>query len=167
MFESPLESEAKLSRGRSIKIVAITAAVFAVLLAVFLYLNHRYESKATIESEPYRAGSPEFDSYLKFVELEQQDPQGSENLLGQIIVVANAILHNRGDKTLNHVEVRAVVYDAAGNEIAERTARPVPRVRRQLAPGESMLVRVNVDSIPAGSVPAAAQVVLTGLRFKP
>ena len=166
MFESSLESEAQISRGRSIKIVSVTAAVFVVLLAGFLYFNHRQESQERIESEPYRAGTPEFDSYLKFIEVEQRDPQGSENLLGQVIVVANAVLHNRGDKTLSQIEVRAVVYDSADNEIADRKARPVPKTRAQLAQGESMLVRVNVDNVPAGSDPARAQVVLNGLRLK-
>lgn len=166
MFESPMESETKTSRRRSTKIVGITAAVFIVIVGAAIYLNHQRASETQIESEPYRAGSAEFDSYLPFVEIEQQEPQGSENMLGQVIVVARAILHNRGPRTLTQIEVRAAVYDAAGKEIGQRVARPVPRTRSQLGPGESMLVQVNVDSLAAGADPTAATVWLQGLRFQ-
>jgi hypothetical protein len=166
MFESPIESETKTSRSRSTKIVGVTAAVFVVIIGGAIYLNHQRASETQIESEPYRAGSAEFDAYLPFIDIEQQEPQGSENMLGQVIVVARAILHNRGQQTLTQIEVRAVVYDAASNKIGQRVARPVPRVRSQLGPGESMLVQVNVDSLAAGADPAAATVLLQGLRFQ-
>jgi flagellar basal body-associated protein FliL len=166
MFESPLEADAKTSRSRSIMIVAITAAVFIAIIAGVFYVNHHKQSGARVESEPYRPGSPPFDSYAKFIDIEQQEPQGSENMLRQVIVVARAILQNRGDKTLTQIEVRAVVYDQAGNAVADRKALPVPKVRSQLGPGESMLVQVNVDSVPAGANPSAAIVLLSGLRLK-
>ncbi|MBI3951776.1 MAG: hypothetical protein HY314_15110 [Acidobacteria bacterium] len=166
MFESPLESEAKASRSRSVMIVAITAAVFVAIIAAALYVGHQRRSQVGTDSEPYRAGSPEFESYKSSIEIEQQEHQGSENMLGQVIVVARAILRNRGDRTLSLVEVRAVVYDGVAKEIADRTARPIPKVRPQLGPGESMLVQVNVDDVPAGTNPVAAVVQLHGLRFK-
>lgn len=166
MFESPLEFDAKASRRRSRWIVGITALVFTGIIGGAIYLNHRRASEIQLESEPYRAGSAEYDAYRPFIEIEQQEPQGSENLLGQVIVVARAVVHNRGQRTLSQLEVRAIVYDAAGREIGQRIARPVPRVRSKLGPGESMLVQVNVDSLVAGADPAAATVVLNGLRLQ-
>lgn len=166
MFESPLESEAKTLRSRSIKIVGITAVVFVLIIGAVLYVSQQGGSGWSPGLEPYRAGSPEFDSYQQFIEIEQRDPQGSENLLGQMIVVGRAILRNQGHRTLTQVEVRAVVYDAAGKELADRLALPVPRVRKQLEPGEAMLVQVNVDTVPAGANPTAVTVFLNGLRFK-
>jgi hypothetical protein len=166
MFEQSLESQKKNSRGRLIKIVGVTSAIFLVVISVTIYVSRQRASEVVQVVEPYRAGAPEFDSYSPFIELEQQDHDASENMLRQVQVLVRGILFNNGDRTLTQVEVRAVVYDAGGNEIGERVSMQVPKVLPELLPGESMLVQVNVNTIPAGNTPAAARVFLHGLRLK-
>jgi len=166
MFESPVESEAKTSRSRSMMIVGATAVVFIIVIVIALYVSRQAGSEGVGWVEPLRAGSPEYDSYVQHVEIEQHEPEGAENLLQQVMVVARAALHNRGDRTLSQIEVKAIVFDAVGNQIAEQVAYPVPKVSPQLGPGKSMFVQVKVDTVPAGANPAAASIVLNGLRFK-
>jgi hypothetical protein len=170
MFESPAESDKKVSRRRSTVVVGATAVIFAVIIGIVLFVSRQ----RTVEISPvqpaglpeaYRAGSPEFDAYRQFVSIEAQEPRASENLLGQVLVEARGILRNGGNRTLTGVEVRAIVYDAGGNLIADRVATPVPKMRPQLGPGESMPIQVGLVNVPGGTNPTVAEIVLHGLRF--
>jgi hypothetical protein len=148
--------------------IGATAVAFAVIIGVVLTVSRQRAIEAP-PSQPSlpdasRAGSPEFEAYRQLIHIESE-PEGSENLLGQVLVAVKGILRNRGDRTLTGVEVRAVVLDADGNQIGDRIATPVPRQRPQLGPGESMLVQVRVDNVPAGANPVAARLELSGLRF--
>lgn len=167
MFESPELSSAKASRNRALMIIGLAVVVFVAIIAtVLFYLSQHRAVQQASATMPYRAGSPQFESYKRFIEIEQREPEAASNLLGQVQAVARAYVRNRGNRTIVLLELRGVAYDADGNEIAYRLARPIPKLRPQLAPGESMAVQVNIDTIPAGANPYAARVELNGLRLK-
>lgn len=172
MFESPIETIEQAEKRQKLKILAATSVAFAAVIAAILYWSAR-QTPSVAPGEPerpladaFRAGSPEFEQYRKFVTIEKQEGVQAENMLKQKIVVLRGLLANRGPRTLNGVEVKAVVYDFNNTPVAQRLAAPIPRRRPTLGPNESMIIEVTIDPVPPQAVISTFEIVLEGLKFQ-
>jgi len=173
MFQSPLDTGDRADRNRRIKVLAVTLGIFAVLSGIVVYMILRQPRQAPVPGQraavlmnAYRAGSPEFEEYHRFVTVEDQDATEATNLLGQKQVVTRGFLTNHGERTLTGVEVRAILYDLDNKPVAERVAVPIPKQRARLGPNETMPIQVNVDTVPPRAAIARFEIVVQGLKFE-
>ena len=171
MFELDATRAGIKDRWKSLLLIG---SALAILTAASLYvLGARGAKPALTPDTPpgrlegaLREGAAEFEVYRKWVTIEDQTAVESENLLGQVTVVVRGTLHNRGNRTLTGVELRAVVSDQDNQIVAERNAVPVPKLRSSLEPGASMIVHVNIDPVPRASVRTNGVILLHGLQFE-
>ena len=159
-------------RSERWKRVAVVGSTLAVLIAGSLLALRSKGPKPVLPpvspqslADALREGAPEFEAYRKFVTIDNQSAVESENLLGQVTVVVRGVLHNRGQRDLTGVELRAVVSDVHDQIIAERIAVPVPKLRSKLAAGQSIVVHVNIDPVPREAVRTNGVILLRGLKF--
>lgn len=154
------------------KRVVLISSALVILAAAGLFVFGARAPRPVLTPAPppsleaaFREGTPEFDAYRKFVTIEEQTAVESENLLGQVTVVVRGTLRNRGSRILLGVELLALVSDLENRVIAERIALPVPKMRKSLAPGESMVVHVNIDPVPREGVRSNGVILLRGLKL--
>ncbi len=159
-------------RGDRFRRFALAAGIFIAVISIAIIALRPRSARQILTPVPpetllgaLREGTPEFDSHQKYVTVEGQSAVESENLLGQVTVVVKGVLHNRGERDLTGVELRAVVSDIDNQIVAERVAVPVPKLRPKLAAKESMVVHVNIDPVPRKGVRANGVILLRGLKF--
>ena len=169
MFDS---DRTKVGSADRLKTAILISGGLFVLIAAGYFVLKAERAKPVLTSPPVqtlegasRDGSPEFEACRKLVTIEEQKAVESENLLGQVTVVVRGVLHNKGDRRLTGVELRAVVTGQENEVVAERIAVPVPKLRRELQPGESMVVHVNIDPVPRKSIRTNGVILLHGLKF--
>jgi hypothetical protein len=143
------------------------AGLIALGLIVFIYSQSKREVRPILE-RVVRAGSPEYDSYKDKIVFEVIDKITYPNMIGMFQLEIQAKMHNRGDRSLTGVEVMAKMLSLDDKVIAENTAIPIPRIRRNpLKPGESFSLSVKVDA-PSRITEAEVKditIELRGLQF--
>jgi len=170
MFE-PDETEKATAQRRSRAILligAVGALVLAVLVILVRQAFHSGPAPAAGLENAVRAGAAEFDSYRERVIFEDKEIIVHPNMIGMAQFEVRAKMTNRGDRTLSGVEMLGKMLDLNDQVVAQNVSLPIPRLRRELAPGESMRISVKVDA-PQKVTEADVKDVtieLKGLRFQ-
>ena len=182
MFETETEQMTEQRRSRMLMILGGAGALALAMVIVFLSRGTRTATvppnagaqlpggtQVRLENA-VRAGAAEFDAYKAKLTLEDFDKIGAANAMGMTQLALRARLTNRGDRTLNGVEValRAMSLNEEGKVLALNYGLPIPNKQSELKPGESMQITVKVDLPSTISEGDVADIVpeITGLRFR-
>lgn len=170
MFESALpelDKEKRQSIHHRYYVLAVVVLALAAVAAVGLYrafTSHKEAPKTPGLKDAKRAGSPEFDGYLKDVAISNKEFFYSQNLLGGNQITARGRLQNLGNRTLRAVEVRAYAVDFDGKVLVERVAVPIPKMSSEpLRPHETLPITVVIQNAPDEAVVQDIKLELTGL----
>jgi hypothetical protein len=155
------------SRRTLIIVVAVAAAV---VIALFFYLLMRAGGSSG-GGEPrlegaFRAGSPEFDQYKTQIVLDDPEAFESPRALGDIVMELKTTVRNLSNKTLNGLEIRAVVVDGNGQSVRERTVMVIPARQPELQPNKTMDVSIRIDGFKSTDWRANIKMEVAGLKFK-
>src|SRR6267378_2905338 len=90
--------------------------------------------------------SAEAKAYVRNLALSEVGMKATENYAGQILTEIVGTVTNKGDRTVNVVEVSCVFYDPNGQVVLRERA---PLVKKPLKPGEARQFRLPFDAIPA------------------
>ena len=114
-----------------------------------------------------RAGSPEFDELAKKITITDKDAYESPRPIGDIVMELKGTIRNFTGRTLNGLELRAVVVDINGKPIKERTLTVLPRDNHQeLDNNQNMPVSIKLEGFSKNDVRANFDIQVTGIRFK-
>ena len=154
------------SRRTLIIVVAVAAAV---VIALFFYLLMR--AGGSSGGDPrlaggLRAGSPEFEQYKTQIVLDDPEAFESPRALGDIVMSLKTTVRNLSNKTLNGLEVRAVVVDHQGQSVKERTVRVIPDRQAELAPNKTMDVSITLEGFKETDDRANIKMEITAVKFK-
>ena len=156
------------SRKTLIIVVAVAAAV---VIALFFYLLMRAGGSGGGEprlENAIRAGSPEFDQYKTQIVLDEPEAYESPRALGDIVMELKTTVRNLSNKTVNGLEMRAVVVDGEGKPVRERTVMVIPAPGRQpeLPPNKTMDVSIRIDGFKPTDYRANIGMKVVAVRFK-
>ena len=167
MFEDI--KEPKNSRSMLWKVLPLAVLVFAAIVGVAVYFSYKAESQPPDLTGVIRKGHPDFDWYSKYVMLnaENQKIKLGQNYLGDKVVMFSGLIENGGEKTLDVVEVKLVLfnYEKPVWETVRTPIRPDGRME-PIPPLGKRSFSLYVETLPAAWDAGQAEMWITGFRFK-
>ena len=154
------------SRRTLIIVVAVAAAV---VIALFFYLLMRAGGSGGGDprlASAIRPGSAEFEQYKSQIVYDDPEAYESPRALGDIVMSLKTTVRNLSNKTLNGLEMRAVVVDHQNQPVKERTLIIIPTRQPELAPNKTMDVSITLEGFKETDDRANIKMEITGLKFK-
>jgi hypothetical protein len=148
--ETPVKKE-----KAAIPPAAIVVGIVVLLGAAgFFYLNYAANRPAPAPP-PLTAEAKAYLPNLAFVAADGQTPESPkmeahESYLKQSVVEITGNIRNKGDRTLDLVEINWVFYDPYEQVVLRERVSIVGKKTGKLAPGESKPFRVAFDNVPEG-----------------
>jgi len=148
MFENK-EPEQTEEQKKSRIILWVGWVVVVLFVAVIvLFVKSRPHETPSLDGA-FGAGNAEYEAYKSKVEIEinPEDKNTYDNMMGMFQIDVRAKIHNRGDRTITGMEVIGKMLDMDDKPISQRLSIPIPRLRNEpLKPGESMRMSVKIDA---------------------
>lgn len=154
------------SRRTLIIVVAVAAAV---VIALFFYLLMRAGGSGGGDPRlqgAIRPGSAEFEQYKSQIVYDDPEAYESPRALGDIVMSLKTTVRNLSNKTLNGLEMRAVVVDHQNQPVKERTLIIIPTRQPELAPNKTLDVSITLEGFKETDDRANIKMEITGLKFK-
>lgn len=113
-------------------------------------------------------GSPEFAAYTNNLVISTDTNRTTESPLGlgTIQMSIHGDIRNRGDKTINGLEVKVSVVDVKNQIIKEKKTMVVPNQAERIAPGETIHVFVPMDGFTKNDDRANVRWKVSAIRFE-
>ena len=159
-------------QGRT-KVIAVVAVIAALGLGgvFFFWMRNSVSQNAPPRLEgAIRAGSPEFETYLRQIVRDDPEADQSKRALGDWVMTLRTTVRNFTGKTITGLEMVGRVVDHDGRSVRERTMVVLPVPGRpeisELAPNRTLNVAITLDRITDEDDRANIQMEITGFRFK-
>jgi len=133
-------------QGKSRTTPLLIAAVLAVAIAAFAYLQWKAGAERPSEQVVLTADARDYLPHLDLVGVEMS---AKDNALGQTLVEITGKISNRGDRQVRGIRVNCVFFDVYGIEM-HRTLSAIVRASDGLAPTKERDFRLAFDDIPEG-----------------
>jgi len=116
----------------------------------------------------YFEGSPEFDSYTNnlIISTDMNRTTQSPLGLGTILMSIHGDIRNKGDKTIDGLEVKVSVVDTFGKVIKDKKVLIVPNQESKLEPGQTIHVFVPMDGFKKEDDRANVRWKVSAIRFE-
>ena len=113
-------------------------------------------------------GSPEFESYTNnlIISTDMNHTTESPLGLGTIQMTIHGDIRNKGDKTINGLEVKVSVVDLKNKVLKEKKKMVVPNQIEKLSPGETIHVVVPMDGFSKTDDRANVRWKVSAIRFE-
>ena len=150
-------------------LIIVVAVIAAVLIGGFFYLLLRKTiapTPATTLEGAIRAGSPEFDPYIKRIAVDDPEADEAKRALGDIVMTLHTTVRNFTGRTINGLEVHAAVVDHQNQIVKDRTLVVIPGRRAELEPNKTMYVAINVEGMTDNDDRANIKMEVTAFRFR-
>ena len=141
-----LESGQQKTQGRSRTAPLVIAAVLAVAIAAFAYLQWKAGADRPSEQVVLTAAARD---YLPNLDLAGVEMSAKDNALGHTLVEITGKISNRGDRQVRGIRLNCVFFDVYGIEL-HRTLSTIVHASDGLAPTEERDFRLAFDDIPEG-----------------
>ncbi len=152
----------------------IIGTITLLLLGGLMYLKSRPDTGGAVVGEQrlengLRAGSPEFDDYIKRIRVD--DPIADEGMrpIGDWWMNLRTTVRNFTGRTINGLEMHASVVDLQNKPVKERTVIIVPNRQTgltELEPNKTMPVSIALEGMKKTDVRANIKMEITAIKFK-
>ena len=141
-MDSFLENKTEKGSGTN-KIGFVVGAVIGIALlglAIWVVMGPtRQEQIANVLEGSYHEGSPEFEQITKDIIIStREDTVESPNAFGTISMFIKGRIRNKGNRTINGLEVSVSVVDRSNQVIKEKRVLVIPAQYDRLGPGETI-----------------------------
>ena len=164
--------EKKEPRGIN-KILVGALLVAAVLVAggvwLLTFVPTTEQQTQQMMAGAFLEGSPEFEAYTKNIIITTDLDHTSEGRLGlgTIQMAIHGDVRNRGDKTINLLELKVGVINQKNEVIKEKKILVIPTLQTEtLASGETMKVFATLDGFTDKDDRANVRWKVTAIRFQ-
>lgn len=147
----------------------VAAALVAGAVWLLTFMPTAEDQKQQQMAGAFLEGSPEFAAYTKNIIISTDLDRTSEGRLGlgTIQMAIHGNLRNRGDKTINLLELSVGVIDQKNQIIKEKKIIVVPTAETAtLAPNETMKVFATLDGFTDKDDRANVRWKVTAIRFQ-
>lgn len=150
-------------------LIIVIAVIAAVVIGAFFYFLMRQTvgvSQAPRLENAIRPGSPDWEKYQKLIVRDDPEADEAKRALGDTIMTLHTTVRNFTGRTINGLEIRAVVVDHQDQPVRERTLVVIPGRRDELEPNKTMYVAINVEGFSDSDDRANIKMEVTGFRFR-
>ncbi len=155
------------------KVLLGALLIAAVLIAGVIGLLYKFqptleEQKQQQLAGAFLEGSPEFAAYTKNLVISTDTNRTTESPLGlgTIQMAIHGDIRNKGDKTINGLEVSVSVVDVKNQIIKEKKVMVVPNQAQKIASGETVHVFVPMDGFSKNDDRANVRWKVSAIRFE-
>lgn len=155
--------------------ITIGAFVAVLFLSIFLLYRHyarslpRTEGGRVVIEGVARAGDPNFDEYVRNVQINNVKGELWTNFKMDRMAVISGMLSNYGDRRLEAIELKITLFDVYGRNLREHISTPfrpgVPGVKGPLESLQSHPFSTRIEGIPDFWDPRRVDVQINGLKF--
>lgn len=140
-------------------------AVIAALILIAARRPSMEDQAAAILEGSYREGSPEFDAITKDIIISTSDKTvESPNAFGSISMFIVGKIRNKGNKTINGLEVNVGVIDQFNAVLKEKRVLVVPTQQEVLGPGETIPITLSIEGFKKSDDRANIRWKVTAIR---
>lgn len=170
-MDTLLQKEEKEKRGvNKVLLAALGVAVLLVAGAIYLLSltpSHEEQKQRILEGF-YLESSPEFQKYTNniIITTDTDRTVQSRTGLGTISMNIQADIRNKGDKTLNGLEVNVAVVNITNQVIREKRVVVVPDQHERLSPNETIHIAVPMDGFKRDDDRANVRWKATAMKFE-
>lgn len=170
-MDTLFENGKKEKRGVN-KVLLAALAIAAIIVAGGIWI---LTFQPTIEEQKqqqlegaYLEGSPEFEQYTKNIIITTDTDRTTESLigLGTIMMSLQSDILNKGNKTINGLEIKVGVVDSFNKVIKEKKVMVVPNQIEKLPPNDTIHIAVPIDGFKKDSDRANIRWKVTAIRFE-
>ncbi len=168
LFQDLDETRTKRFTPAFIGIILAAVGLVVVVTVTVIYIQRRgpeYTKGKTVYNGVVREGEPGFNQYLHYLKIIDAAGQVSENLLGGQQAVVVGEIANSGSRTVDVVEIQAVLFDPDHNVIKTFTKTPI-QPDFPLRPMEIRKFSVWVEPFPREWLTGTVEVHIYGYRIK-
>jgi len=146
----------------------VAAAIVAGGLWLLTFQPTLEEQKQQQLAGAFLEGSPEFESYTNNLVISTDMNRTTESPLGlgTIQMAIHADIRNKGDKTINGLEVKVSVVDIKNQVIKEKKTMVVPNQSAILQPKEIIHIFVPMDGFSEKDDRANVRWKVSAIRFQ-
>ncbi len=162
------ESETSPRSPHFWRIILISVLLFVSVIGLLLFFLQQGTQEAAPLTGIFRGGDPYFEWYDKYIELNNPQVKMSSSFSGNRLVLLSGVIENKGEKTLDVVEVELSLYNY-NEPIAKITRTPIrPGSGTRTPPLQTFEKRgftLFVEEIPEGWLAQHAELAIHGFRF--
>ena len=141
--------EKKTGVNKGLLIGAIVG-VFLIAIVVLIAMQRPSmdDQKAAVLADALREDSPQFQEITKDIILStdaDKTVQSPNTLNGSITMWITGNIRNKGNRTLNGLEVNAAVIDQFNQVLKEKKVLVIPTQRELLGPGDTIPITLSID----------------------
>ena len=156
-------------KNLNVKGYVIGAVVGLLIIGALIFIATRRPSMedqaAAILEGSSREGSPEFDAITKDIIISTGDNTvESPNAFGSISMFIEGKVKNKGNKTIDGLEVNVAVVDQFNQVIKEKPVLVVPTQQGQLGPGETIPITLSLEGFKKNDDRANIRWKVTAIR---
>ena len=164
----------KKEEKRGVNTVLLGALLVAAVLIAGA-IGFWWKFKPTLEEQKqqqlagaFLEGSPEFAAYTKNLIVTTDTNRTTESPLGlgTIQMSIHGDIRNKGDKTINGLELNVSVVDRQNQVVREKRVMAVPNQAQKIAPGEIVHVFVPMDGFTKTDDRANVRWRVSAIRFE-
>ncbi len=146
----------------------VAAALVAGAIWLLTFQPTLEEQKQQQLVGAFLEGSPEFEGYTNNLVISTDMNRTTESPLGlgTIQMSIHGDIRNRGDKTINGLEVKVSVVDVKNKVVQEKKKMVVPNQTEKLLPGEVIHVFVPMDGFSKTDDRANVRWKVSAIRFE-
>lgn len=158
-----------LNKGFVIGIVVGAVLIAGAIGALYFFSGGSMEDqRAKILEGSFREGSPVFDSVTKDIIISTDDRTvESPTGFGYISMFIVGRIRNKGDKTINALEVNVSVVDTFNRVIKEKRVLVVPGQVERLHPNETIPITLSMEGFDKKDDRANIRWKVTAIRTDP
>ncbi|HEX8890853.1 MAG TPA: hypothetical protein VF779_17015 [Pyrinomonadaceae bacterium] len=168
----PDQANAADKTRRTVFIVAGLVAVLLIVGLVF-YLKTRPEpQQATAPADQkleggFRAGSPEFEKYKEFIQLDKPEAEEQDTIAGGTQMTLATTVRNFSGQTISGLEVKGAVVDLQNKPIKDRTMIVIPSAGlTELENNKTARIKVIISGFKKEDVRANIKMEITAVKLK-
>lgn len=139
--------------------------VIAALIGIAMLRPSMEDQKAAILEDSLREGSPEFEQITKDIIISTGDETvESPTGLGRIMMSITGRIRNKGNRTINGLEVNVAVVTRFNDVLKEKRVLVVPTQRTLLEPGDTIPITLQLDGFDKNDDRANIRWKVTAIR---
>lgn len=141
--------------------------IIAGLIGLISLIPSTEEKKQEELKGAYLEGSPEFEAYTNeiIITTDMNRTTQARTGLGTILMNITGMIRNKGDKTLDGLEVNVRVVDINNKVIKEKNEIIIPKRQETLQPNYTIDVVVNISGFEPDEDRANVRWKVTAIRF--
>lgn len=170
-MDTLLQTEDREKKGVN-KILLVGLLIGTLLVAgaigLFSLKPSSEEQQQQLLAGAFLEGTPEFELYTKdiVIQTEMDNIMQSPTAMGTIMMSIPAKIRNKGQKTINALEVKVGVVDLAGKVVRERKIMVVPKQVETLPPGQTIRVIGTIEGFKKDDDRANVRWKVTAIKFQ-